>query len=426
MNRILLSFALILLVAGLTNAQAPETGFNYDETKVGTYTLPDLLTTTNGKPVKTQADWRIRRAELLQLFADNVYGQTPKQAVKLRFQTTSVDTSALNGLAIRKMVSIFFVDYPQLHPIDVLLYLPKTQKPTAVFVGLNFCGNHCVTTEAAIPLSDRWMGNYSPELTVNNRNGEPRATEKARGMQARRWPIQTILKRGYALATAYYGDIEPDHPQGWQSGIRSVLGDSTKANNWGAIGAWAWGMSRILDYLQTEPTIDKQRVIAIGHSRIGKAAVWSAAQDERFAAVISNESGEGGAALARRWYGETVERINTSFPHWFCRQYKTYNKRVADLPIDQHEFLALIAPRPLYVASADEDQWSDPKGEFLGALYTEPVYRLYSKTGLGSVAFPSVNQPVGKTVRYHNRTGIHDVTDYDWEQYLRFADELVR
>ncbi|MBD2756100.1 glucuronyl esterase domain-containing protein [Spirosoma validum] len=420
MARILFSLALIILVVHLVNAQTPEPVFNYDEAKVGTYTLPDPLIDAKGKPVKTRADWANRRKELIQLFAENVYGQTPKQAVKLRFQTTAVDSSALNGLAIRKQVSIFFIDYPKLPSIDVLIYLPKNNRASAAFLGLNFCGNHCVTTDATIPLSTRWMANTG-EATITNQ-----ATGKARGMQARRWPVETIVKRGYALVTAYYGDIEPDHPKGWQGHIRSVLGDTTQPDNWGAIGAWAWGMSRILDYLQTEPKIDTKRIMSIGHSRIGKAALWAGAQDERFAAVISNESGEGGAALSRRWYGETVERINTSFPHWFCVRYKTYNKHVVDLPIDQHELLALIAPRPLYVASASDDQWSDPKGEFLGAMHTEPVYKLYGKTALGTTTFPTVNQPVGQTVRYHDRTGKHDVTDYDWEQYLRFADELVR
>ncbi|WP_461148313.1 glucuronyl esterase domain-containing protein [Spirosoma pulveris] len=421
MTRLLFLATLILFGGSMANGQGPE-GYNYDEAKVGTYTLPDPLVNINGKAIRTKAEWRNRRAELLKLFAENVYGQTPAKAVKLRFQTTSVDKSALNGLAIRKQVSIFFVDYPQLAPIDVLIYLPKaSKKPVPVFLGLNFCGNHCVTTEADIPLSTRWVTGGTSDVSANSR-----ATEKARGMQARRWPLEMIVKRGYALATAYYGDIEPDYPQGWHAGIRSVLGDTTKANNWGAIGAWAWGMSRILDYLQTDPAIDAKRVISIGHSRIGKAAIWAGAQDERFAAVIANESGEGGAALARRWYGETVERLNTSFPHWFCARYSTYNKRVADLPVDQHELLALVAPRPLYVASADGDQWSDPKGEFLGALHTEPVYQLYGKTGLGTTTFPAIDQPVGQTVRYHDRTGKHDVMDYDWQQYLRFADELVR
>ncbi len=422
MTRILFCILPILLANHLVHAQATEPVYNYDDAKVGMYTLPNALLSANGKPVKTRADWMSRRAELRQLFAENVYGQTPTKAVKLRFQITSTENNALNGLAVRKQISIFFVDYPNLPPIDVLLYIPKKAKATPVFLGLNFCGNHCVTTETDIPLSTRWMiTNAIGDAGVNNR-----ATEKARGMQATRWPIETILKRGYALATAYYGDIEPDHPTGWKSGIRSVIGDTTQANNWGAIGAWAWGMSRIVDYLQTDPAIDAKRVIAIGHSRIGKAALWAGAQDDRFAAVISNESGEGGAALSRRWYGETVERINTSFPHWFCGRYKTFNKRVSDLPVDQHELLALIAPRPLYVASADGDQWSDPKGEFLGAVYAESVYQLFGKTGLGTNAFPSVNQPVGQTVRYHDRTGKHDVTEYDWEQYLRFADELVR
>lgn len=413
---------LALAVAHVAVSQTPDSTFNYDEAKVGTYTLPALLSTNKGKQVTSPAAWVRRRTELLRLFAEHVYGQTPDKAVKLRFQTTQTDNDALNGLAIRKQVSIFFADYPQLPPINVLLYVPKAaKKPVPAFLGLNFCGNHCVTDERDVFLSDRWMDGAGGGTVVNNR-----ATDKARGAQVRRWAIDTIIKRGYALATAYYGDIEPDHPQGWRSGIRSVLGDTTRLDNWGAIGAWAWGMSRMLDYLQTESTVDAKRVVVIGHSRIGKAALWAAAQDERFAAAVSNESGEGGAALSRRWYGETVARLNTHFPHWFCGNYKTYSHRVADLPVDQHELLALVAPRPLYVASADGDQWSDPRGEFLSAVAVEPVYQLFGKTGVGTSTFPAVNQPVGQTVRYHDRTGKHDVTAYDWEQYLRFADELIR
>jgi len=416
-----LLLGLTLTTTLLANGQTPEQTVNYDEAKAGTFTLPDPLRTNAGKPVTSQADWVRRRGELVQLFAENVYGQTPQQAVNLRFETTQTDNNALNGLAIRKQVSIFFIDYPQLAPLQVLLYIPKApKKPVPAFLGLNFCGNHCVTSETGVVLTDRWMANVAG-VTVTNR-----ATEKARATQARRWPIDTILKRGYALATAYYGDLEPDYPQGWRLGIRSVLGDTTRATNWGAIGAWAWGMSRMLDYLQTEPAIDSRRVVAFGHSRIGKAALWAAAQDNRFAGVIANESGEGGAALSRRWYGETIARLNSSFPHWFCANYSNYNQRVAELPVDQHELLALAAPRPLYVASADGDQWSDPRGEFLGAVATEPVYRLFGKIGLGTTTFPAVDRPVGSSVRYHNRTGKHDVTNFDWAQYLRFADELIR
>ncbi|GAB3999094.1 acetylxylan esterase [Spirosoma daeguense] len=424
MDAFLFWLTIVLLTTSLASAQNPE-GFNYDEAKVGTYTLPEPLINKAGKPVKSKSAWADRRAELLQLFAENVYGHTPKQNVKLRFETKSVNDSALNGLAVRKLVSIFFVDYPQIPSIDVALYLPKNTKSAPVFLGLNFVGNQGVTTEIDVPITTRWVANAPGDVAVENKS-----TEKSRGRQASRWQLETILKRGYGVATVYYGDIEPDHPKGWQGHIRSIMGSPSETapydgKNWGAIGAWAWGLSRILDYLQTEPAVDSKRVIVIGHSRLGKAALWAGAQDERFAAVISNESGEGGAALSRRWYGETVERINTSFPHWFNGQYKTYNKRVADLPVDQHELLALIAPRPLYVASAEEDRWSDPKGEFLGAMHTESVYKLFGKTGLGTTTFPGVNQPIGQTVRYHNRTGIHDVTAYDWEQYLKFADELV-
>ena len=400
---------------------------NYEEKKVGIYSLPDPLQATKGKRVTSVGDWEIQRSYWLDQFAQNVYGQTPTKPVALRFETRTINLNALGGKAIRKQIAIYFTEYPQLPPIELLLYVPKNRtKPAPVFLGLNFCGNHCISTETDLPLSDRWVGNAIGDVAELNRNGEPRATAKSRGMQARRWPIDTILARGYALATAYYGDIEPDHRDGWKTGIRSVLGDTAKADNWGAIGAWGWGMSRMLDYLETDSLVDANRVIAFGHSRIGKAALWAAAQDTRFAGTVANETGEGGAALSRRNYGETIGRINNAFPHWFAPRYKAFNDNVQALPVDQHILLALLAPRPLYVASAEEDRWSDPNGEFLGAKAAEPVYALYGKQGLGANSLPSVNTSVGSTISYHIRTGIHDVTAFDWWQYLQFADDFVK
>jgi hypothetical protein len=305
--------------------------------------------------------------------------------------------------------------------MDLLIYLPKSAKgPVPVFMGLNFYGNQTIHADSGIRLSARWMMNDEQMGLVNNR-----ATEASRGKDAGKWAVEEIIKRGYGLATAYYGDLEPDHPDGWKTGIRTTLKTelSIHENEWGAIGAWAWGLSRIMDYLETDADVDAKKVVITGHSRLGKACLWAAANDERFAIVVSNNSGEGGAALSKRWFGETIEKINTSFPHWFAPAFKQYNKHPEKLPVDMHILLALMAPRPLYVASAADDWWADPKGEFLSAKNAEPVYSLFGKKGLGVNAMPPVDHPVGETIRYHIRTGKHDFTLYDWQQYLDFADK---
>ena len=231
------------------------------------------------------------------------------------------------------------------------------------------------------------------------------------------------LDHGFGLATVYYGDLEPDHPDGWKSGIRTSLRDSLhiEPQEWSAIGAWAWGLSRLMDYLELDPAVNASQVALMGHSRLGKTALWAAAADQRFAIVISNESGEGGAALSRRDFGETILIINSYFPHWFVAKYKTFNGKANLLPVDQHMLLALIAPRPLYVASAMGDQWSDPKGEFLSSWQAGKVYALFGEKGLGVDSMPGINHPVGDFIRYHIRDGKHDVTPYDWNQYIQFS-----
>jgi hypothetical protein len=399
-------------------------GANYDETKVPAYTLPDPLVSESGRRVADAHAWhQQRRPEILERFARQMYGVAPAAPPNLSFQTTSVDPDALGGKAVRKEVSIHLTPGADGPRIDLLIYLPKTgREAVPAFLGLNFNGNHTIHPDPGITLSTNWMRS-NPNIGIVDQ----RATEAARGVSQRRWPVETILNRGYALVTAYYGDLEPDHPQGWQSGVRAHFGpkpgpDGFAPDAWGAIGAWAWGLSRVMDYLEQDPAIDAQQVALLGHSRLGKAALWAGAQDQRFAIVISNNSGCGGAALSRRQFGETVERINNSFPHWFCGAFKAFNGREAELPFDQHMLLALIAPRPLYVASAYEDRWADPRGEFLAALHADPVYLLLGRPGMEVGDLPELDHPVGNTIGYHLRSGVHDVTDFDWNQYLDFAD----
>ena len=401
---------------------------NYDESKVPDYTLPDPLVNTGGQQIKEAQAWRAsRRPEVLELFATHVYGRTPpyQGAVQLEVKSTAPD--ALGGTATRKEIRAFPTGDRQGPFFDLLLYLPnRAAKPAPAFLGLNFGGNHTIHPDPGISLSTRWMRSGSEAGVVDNR-----ATEASRGKASSRWPIEKILARGYALATVYYGDFEPDHAEGWKDGIRAALspaGGATqwKPDDWGAIGAWGWGLSRSLDALRQQPEIDGRHVALLGHSRLGKTALWAGAQDERFAIVISNNSGEGGAALARRRFGETTAVINRAFPHWFCGRFKEYGDREDAIPVDQHMLIALMAPRPVYVASAEEDRWADPRGEFLAAKAASPVYELLGLPGLGVADMPAVNHPVGESIGYHIRTGAHDVTDYDWDRYLDFADRHFR
>jgi hypothetical protein len=417
--------------SGFANAQKEE--FNHDESSVLPYVLPDPLISVDGSRVESPESWRQkRRPELLAMFSEQVYGQTPTKPndFEIQYSVMTTDPEAIGGRAIRKEIKMTFIRGERKLVATILLYLPKLDRPVPAFLGYNFNGNHAVHSDPGITLNTNWMRDNPKAAVVDHR-----ATEASRGVEASRWQGEMILDQGFALATMYYGDIDPDYGENdkkakdsWQNGLHPLFyasgQDKPGYNEWGSIGAWAWGLSRALDYLETDPAIDAKHVAVIGHSRLGKTSLWAGAQDERFALVISNNSGCGGAALSKRNFGETVARINTSFPHWFSDSFTQYDNREAALPIDQHELIALVAPRPVYVASAVEDTWADPRGEFLAAYHADPVYRLLGVPGIevDSDRTPNVNEPVSSgNIGYHLRSGIHDVTAYDWEQYLAFA-----
>ena len=404
-------------------AVAQQKTANYDEAAIVPYTLPELLKTQDGRPVKTAADWtNIRRPEVLGLFEKFVFGKTPQNWGKVRFETLSVQNNALEGKAIRKIVRVTLPEHPQWAGLELMLHLPKAAtKPVPCFVGVSFGGNEAVSADTDIPLSTRWMRASKTNGVVDNR-----ATEQSRGNEKERWQLELAMARGFAVATYYYGDVEPDRNDGWKDGLRAVLskdGASTEwqDGDWGAIAAWAWGLSRVVDYLETDSAVDAGKLAVIGHSRLGKTSLWAGAQDKRFGMVVSNNSGEGGAAIMRRNFGETTAVITKAFPHWFTKTYSNYANNEAACPVDSHMLIALAAPRVIYIASAEEDRWADPKGEFLSGLHAQPVFDLFGTKGYGVHEQPPVNTPVGDVVGYHIRTGIHDVTRYDWEQYIAFA-----
>jgi hypothetical protein len=406
---------LFLLLAASALAQTPRPGVNYDEAKVGNDPLPDLKLTT-------AEDWaNKRRPEILKLFEDHVYGKTPADIGTPKFEVTATKPDALGGLATRKFIHISLPTHPAWHGMDVMLYIPNATKAAPCFVGFSFGGNHAVSTETDVPLSTRWMRESKEKSIVDHH-----ATEATRGSESSRWPLEMILKRGFAVATAYYGDIEPDRADGWKEGLRAAVskdGANTvwKNGDWGAIGAWSWGLSRIADYLQTHAQIDGKHLAVIGHSRLGKTSLWAGAQDTRFGIIISNDSGEGGAALMRRDFGETTAIITKAFPHWFTPNYASYANNAAACPVDMHMLIALAAPRPIYIASAAEDHWADQKGEFLSGKFASPVYALFGERGVVVDEQPAIDTPVGDFIGYHIRTGKHDITEFDWTQYLNFA-----
>lgn len=418
MKKLSLTFAIILTSLAGSYAQP-----NYDESKVPAYKLPELLISKNGKKIKNAKQWmNIRRPEVLALFEEHMYGKIPGELKISSSKVIEEGSNGLGGKALRKQVLLSFEKNGRKLEMNMLIFLPKGIQKAPLFIGYNFGGNHTVADDPEIFIPGVWMRNNASLGIRDNR-----AREKDRGISKSAWQAERIIDAGYGLATIYYGDVDPDKDhEDFSDGVHPLLfkADQIKPapDEWGSITAWAWGLIRALDYLETEKNVDAGRIIVMGHSRLGKTALWAGALDQRFAIVISNNSGCGGAALSRRLYGETLKAMNNVFPHWLCDNCLKYDDNVNAMPVDQHMLIALIAPRPVYIASAEDDQWADPKGEYLSGYHAGKVYKLFKKTGLPSSQMPAINQPVMNTIGYHIRSGEHAVTAFDWDQYIRFAD----
>lgn len=402
-----------------------EKEFIFTEELVPEYTLNNPMTMNDGRIVTSKKDWQKRRQELIAIFEEHVFGKTPVIPFDLSTEILEDWSPAFDNTARRKQVKLTITTKYGCHSAEMLIYAPITEAPVPAFLGLNFGGNQTIEPDPNIIITKSWVRNAPEKGMIDHQ-----AREISRGAADSRWPVKMILKEGFALATLYYGDFDPDYDDDHQNGLHGIFNPSDQireGNTWGAVGAWAFGLSRALDVLEKEPAIDAKRITSIGHSRLGKTSLWAGAQDERFFAVIDNESGCGGSALNKRAFGENVFAINTRFPHWFCKNYRNYNENEAAIPMDTHGLLALIAPRPLYVASAAEDLWSDPKGMYLAVKAARPVYEFLGEEGLPMETFPQPSQTnFNGQQAYHVRPGEHDLTLFDWAQYVQFIKSHLR
>jgi hypothetical protein len=405
--------ALILssFAAHSQTAVSPAIPANYDESQVGTYSLPDPLVLANGQRVRDADTWyKKRRPEIVKLFETNMQGRSPGRPAAMSFDVFDKGTPALDGKAIRRQVTVYFSADKTGPKMDMPIYLPAgAGKPVPLLLCLNFSAN--AIDDPGAKVGEVW-------------NREKKKVPARSGLGFGKMKIDDFLAAGFGVATVYYGDIDPDFAGGVPFGVRALYlkpGQTEPApDEWGAIAAWGWGLSRAMDYLETDRGVDAKRVAILGVSRLGKTVLWAGARDTRFAMVIASCSGEGGASLSRRNYGETVKNLNTRFGYQFSANYQKFGDHVDQLPVDAHMLLALIAPRPLYLQTGDEDRWSDPKGEFLAAVAAEPVYRLLGKQGLGTDQPPPAGQPIMHTIGYHMHAGKHGTIPSDWDQFLKF------
>lgn len=399
---------------------------NYDEAEVPPYQLTDPLLCSDGSRVTTFAEWeKKRRPELLQFFKDYMYGDVPPLPDRMTGELYSEKKGDLGGLADRKEIRLHFaMENGKSHFADLLIYTPANAgKKVPFFVGLAFKGNQVAVCDPEIRLTG---------LAFFDEAADPAAAaEESRGSSTERYPLREIISRGYGIVICSCNDFFPDYLTGWEKSMYRLffeteeLQNGHRPGNYTCIGAWAWGLSRILDYVQTLPELDAGKVAVYGHSRLGKTALWAGACDERFKLVCVNDSGCGGAALSRRLFGETL--YSFFYKHdlgkwWFRPELAALSLHPEKLPFDQHELVALIAPRAVSIHSAVEDLWADPKGEYLAGYYAGEVFKLYGKNPLQSAELPSPDRGVGTDVSYFLRSGGHNILLPDWNHYMDIAD----
>ncbi len=413
---------ILLVVCGVAQAQIADSAdesvagipVNYTEAKVGPYTLPEALKLADGRPVRDAATWfENRRPEIVRLFEENQYGRSPGRPADMSFDVLDKATPAFDGKAVRRQVTIYFSKDKAGPQMDLLIYLPASAgKPVPVLLNLGFAANNTMVKDPNVKVGTMWDRKQNRRVPATRGFGS--------------LPVLPVLEKGFGIATVNYSDVDPDALGAVAYGVRKLYlkdGQSEPApDEWGSIAAWAWGISRAIDYFETDKDVDARRVAIMGVSRLGKTVLWAGARDTRIAMVIASCSGEGGAALSRRNYGETIKHLvaSTRYPYQFCANYGKWADRVNESPVDAHMLIALIAPRPVLLQTGYTDKWSDPYGEFLAAVAAGPVYELLGKQGLDTNTMPAAGEPILHTIGFYMHAGGHGSFPADWPVFLKF------
>ncbi|MEN2281631.1 acetylxylan esterase [Algoriphagus sp. SE2] len=395
---------------------------NYDENAIPPYTLPDLFTLKNGQKVTDAETWfNEKRPELLKAVAELQYGKTPPAPKSIKYDIYEKKGEAFNGKAIRKQVRIYLTENSKPHPMDLLIYLPKnSSNKTPIFFTISFTANSQTVDDPEVRIGEIW-----------NREGQ-----KVKADQPSRFRptnAEQFIDEGYGFATVYYGDIDPDFKEGFEHGIRKEFlkpGETKpKDDEWGTISAWSWGLSRAMDYFEKDDQIDEDRIALMGVSRLGKTVLWTGIRDTRFKMIIASCSGEGGAALARRDYGENIKHMSDSsrYGYQFAPNYHAYSTHVEDFPFDAHALVAMIAPRPLLLQTGNTDYWSDPKGEFLATQEAKKVYELFGEEGPQSneMPLPGDTSLIENKLGYYMHEGGHGTIPSDYPVFIRFMNKFL-